>query len=459
MKSENPTPAAKPAAEPYDFSLVLGGPLYQLFRRAHLSGDTLELLRRRIIVIALFAWLPLLVLSVVEGHAWGSGVTMPFLYDVDAHVRFLIALPLLVVAELVVHQRMRPVIRQFVERGLIADAARAKFDAALASALRLRNSVVAEVGMIAFVYGVGVLVIWRTHTAVDVASWYGATAQGRWQPSLAGWWFGCVSLPLFQFILLRWYFRLFVWARFLWHVSRIELKLVPTHPDRCGGLGFLANVVYRVCALAAGPGRSAGGDDGQPDFLRRGETAAVQDGNHRPGGRDAVRRVGAVAGFHPGPGPGEARRPARIRLAGPTLRARRSTRSGCGAARRPEEALLGSADIQSLADLGNSFEVVRGMRSVPFTKEAVVQLAVLTLLPLLPLMLTMISFEELLEPLLKSSSDERSADSRRRSRLSTAGSTSRCPRRRSPTRPSRPCTSPRSRRWPIRRRRPRRSRR
>lgn len=109
-------------------------------------------------------------------------MTMPFLYDMDAHVRFLIALPLLVVAELVVHQRMRPVIRQFVERGLIADAARAKFDAALASALRLRNSVAAEVGLIAFVYGVGVMLIWRTHTAVDVASWYGATAQGA-QPT------------------------------------------------------------------------------------------------------------------------------------------------------------------------------------------------------------------------------------------------------------------------------------
>src|SRR6266550_5563408 len=238
MKPENPMPAGKPAAEPYDFSLVLGGPLYQLFRRAHLSGDTLELLQRRILVIALLAWLPLLVLSVVEGHAWGSGVMMPFLKDVDAHVRFLIALPLLVLAELVVHQRMRPLIRQFVERGLIADAARVKFDAALASALRLRNSIAAEVGMIAFVYGVGVMIIWRTHTAVDVTSWYGAATQGRLQPSLAGWWLGCVSLPLFQFILLRWYFRLFIWARFLWHVSRIELKLVPTHPDRCGGLVF-----------------------------------------------------------------------------------------------------------------------------------------------------------------------------------------------------------------------------
>ena len=103
MKAQTPAPGSL-AAEPYDFSLVLGGPLYQLFRRAHLSGDTLELLRRRVVVIALFAWLPLLALSALEGHAWGGGVTMPFLFDVDSQVRFLVALPLFVVAELVVHR-------------------------------------------------------------------------------------------------------------------------------------------------------------------------------------------------------------------------------------------------------------------------------------------------------------------------------------------------------------------
>ena len=392
----------KPAnlEEQPDFSLVLGGPLYQLFRRAHLSGDTLELLRRRVLVIALFAWLPLLVLSFVEGHAWGSGVTMPFLYDVDAHVRFLIALPLLVVAELIVHQRMRPVIRQFGERGLIADAARAKFDAALASALRLRNSVMAEVGLIAFVYGVGVMVIWRTHAAVDVASWYGETAQKRFQPSLAGWWFGCVSLPLFQFILLRWYFRLFVWARFLWHVSRIELKLVPTHPDRCGGLGFLANVCTAFAPLLVAQGALLAGTMANQIFFA---------GAKLPQFKVEIIAFVAVMLFAV-LGPllvfipvlGHAKRVG-LREYG-TLAQRyvrdfdqKWLRGGAPA----EEAFVGSGDVQSLADLGTSFEVVRGMRWLPFTKEAVFQLAVLTLLPMLPLMLTMISFDELLGRLLK----------------------------------------------------------
>jgi len=65
------------------------------------------------------------------------------------------------------------------------------------------------------------------------------------------------------------------------------------------------------------------------------------------------------------------------------------------------ESFVGSGDIQSLADLNNSFEVVRGMRSLPITKEAVLRLAVFTLLPLLPLLLTMLSLEELLGRLLK----------------------------------------------------------
>ena len=62
---------------------------------------------------------------------------------------------------------------------------------------------------------------------------------------------------------------------------------------------------------------------------------------------------------------------------------------------------MGSGDIQSLADLGNSFQIVEGMRLVPFTKNTVLQLAVITLLPVAPLVLTMVPLEELLKRLLQ----------------------------------------------------------
>ena len=122
-----------------DFSVVLGGPLYRLYRRLGLSGESLEFLRRRSMAVALFAWLPLLLLAVIDGNAW-NGVAQAFLPDVDVHARLLVALPLLLGAELHVHGRMRGSMPQFVDRGIVTDAARPQFDAALDSVRRLRES-------------------------------------------------------------------------------------------------------------------------------------------------------------------------------------------------------------------------------------------------------------------------------------------------------------------------------
>src|SRR4029078_13023470 len=100
-----------------DFAWVLAGPLYQAFRRARLSGDTLELLHRRIVAIVLFAWLPLAILALVAPPS--VAIPIPFLRDCDALARFLVALPLLVWAELIVHERTVGVARNFLTRGII----------------------------------------------------------------------------------------------------------------------------------------------------------------------------------------------------------------------------------------------------------------------------------------------------------------------------------------------------
>jgi hypothetical protein len=386
--------------EPPDFSLVLGGPLYQLLRRSHLAGDALELLRRRIMVFVLLAWAPLLLLSIAEGHAWGGSVQLPFVRDIELHVRLLLALPILIVAELIVHQRMRPVVRQFLERGLIPDAARAQFDAAIASAMRLRNSITAEVLLIALVYVVGVGFVWRTQLALDVASWYGVSAGGKWQPSLAGWWMGFVSLPLFQFVLLRWYFRLFIWARFLWQVSRIELSLMPAHPDRCGGLSFLTSVSQAFAPVLFAQGAALGGMIASRIFYAG---ATLLEFKVELIGTVAVM-VFAILGpmlvFMPKLA---AAKRAGLREFGTLAQSyvrefdHKWLRGGAPA----DEPLVGSADIQSLADLGNSFEVVKEMRLVPFTMRSVLQLAVLTLLPVGPLLLTVFSLEQVLDGLMK----------------------------------------------------------
>jgi hypothetical protein len=396
------TPASTPSdsflRKPPDFSLVHGGPLFQLFLRAHLSDDALELARQRIIVIALLAWLPLLLLSALEGQLLGGSVAVPFLMDAEVHIKFLLAIPLLVGAELVVHRRMRLLVRQFLERNLIPESAMPRFDAAIHSTFRLRNSVLAEVLLIAFVYGVGILVIWRHYTALDAPTWFATPSADGSRLSLAGMWYAYLSLPIFQFLLLRWYFRLFVWARFLWQVSRIELNLVPTHPDRTGGLGFLSGTVYAFIPLLMAHGAIVAGNLANRIF-HLGATLPEFKG-------EILLLVAWLLFVVLGP----------LLVFAPQLAAARRTgvreygtlaqryvrefdakwlRGGAPAG----EPLVGSADIQSLADMGNSFEVVRTMHMAPVSKEAILRLAAAVVVPVVPLLLTMMPWEELVKKL------------------------------------------------------------
>ena len=167
------------------------------------------------------------VLSAFDGHLLGRHLPVPFLADVDVHIRFLIAMPLLVGAELVVHQRMRPIMQLFLDRRLIPDSAVTRFREAIASALRLRNSVIAELLLIAFVYIVGVTIVWRQYIALGTATWYATPSSGGTTLTLAGIWYGYLSLPLVQFLMCRWYFRVLIWTRLLWHISRIDLDCFP----------------------------------------------------------------------------------------------------------------------------------------------------------------------------------------------------------------------------------------
>ena len=389
----------RPTPLEQDFSIVLGGPLFQALRRAHLTGDTLQLVQRRVLAITIFAWIPLLVLSAIDGKAWGTAVTVPFLYDVDAHARFLIALPLLIVAELVVHIRMRGIVTQFVTLGLVPEAVRGRFDAAIASAMRLRNSVLAELLMIAAVYVVGILVIWGHYAPLGTPTWYATPDGGKLHLQLAGWWYLIVSLPVFQFMLLRWYFRLFVWARFLWQVSRMDIAYVPMHPDRNGGIGFLSRVGYAFAPLLLAQGTLLSGMIANRIFFEGAVLPAFK--------LEIFTFVLVVVGVVLAP---------LLVFIVPLSRAKRAglreyghlakryidefNAKWLGDAAGGGEPLVGSADVQSLADMGNSFEVVRGMHLVPVTRDTMLQLVLMALLPLAPLLLTMISLEELLAKLV-----------------------------------------------------------
>ncbi|HVO89300.1 MAG TPA: hypothetical protein VMV45_12215 [Casimicrobiaceae bacterium] len=383
-----------------DFSIILGGPFFQLLRRAHVSGDALELARRRMVVISMIAWAPLLLLSVASGSAIGGDLAVPFLKDIQAHARFLLALPLLIIAELVVHQRIRPIANEFVVRDLVTPGTIVRFENAVRAAMRLRNSRLAEVAMVLLVYGAGIPILWSQFAVLDVPTWYAEpTAQGP-RLTLTGFWYAYVSVPIFQFLLLRWYFRLLVWSRFLWHVSRIPLNVSAMHADRMAGLGFLSNTVFAFVPLLMAHGVVVSGTIANR-ILYQGSTLA-----------DAKVEIAVVVALLLllvlGPLAVFAPQIARAKRAALRAYGRLAQRyvvdfehtwlpGGSPAAGTP----LGSGDIQSLADLSNSLETVRNTRSIPITRQMIVALGVATLAPIAPLLLTVIPLEELAKRLLK----------------------------------------------------------
>jgi hypothetical protein len=262
------------------------------------------------------------------------------------------------------------------------------------SALRVRNSVVVELLLVALVYTVGCW-IWRSHAAMHGATWYATPTATHLNLTLAGYWYAFISIPIFQFILLRWYMRLFVWFRFLWHVSRLNLHLTAAHPDRAGGIGFLGSLSYAFGpilfaqgALVAGMIASRVLYDGQSLLSFKIEALGY-----------VVLFVTCILGplcvFTP-----QLALTKRLGLAEYGLLASQYVfgfESKWVTKAVPEMTdLLGTGDIQSLADLGNSYSFVRQMRLVPFGLDDVGRLAAITAAPLLPLLLTIWSVEELL---------------------------------------------------------------
>jgi hypothetical protein len=382
-----------------DFSLVLGGPLFQLFRKSHLSGSALELLHRRLLAFWIVTWLPLLFLSVLGGHALGGAIKIPFLHDLEVQVRFLAGLPVLIVAELIVHLRIRPVVSQFVEGRLVIPEDLPKFHAAINSAMRLRNSISLEVGLLILVWTAGHW-LWRSQIAIGENSWYALLENNHWHLTPAGYWYAFVSIPIFQFILVRWYLRFFIWFRFLWQVSRLNLRLISTHPDRAGGLAFLGKssyafspVLFAQGALLAGLIASRILYEGESLVSFKMEAAGLV-------GFFVLFILGPLVMFTP-----QLARAKRRGLVEYGLLANRYVQGfedkWVGEEAAEGDALLGSGDIQSLADLGNSYAVVREMRPVPFGLQDILRLAAATAAPLLPLLLTLFTLQDLILRLVK----------------------------------------------------------
>lgn len=237
------------------FSLVRNDPFYRLQRRIGLIPAHGDGFKRRAVAYALIAWLPLVIASWLAGTVVESaGISEPLLGHIGIHVRCLIAIPLLVLAEGVAQQAIPLFIREFRRTGLIGEAQTSQFDQVLAGMLRLRNQA------FPWVVIVGLVVTWTAAFLLtpnqDEIQWAGSESRSL---AFGAWWFLLVTRPIFSILLLAWIWRLILLGILLFRIARLPLQLVVMHPDRFAGLGFLDRVpvvyspfILSVSAVMAG---------------------------------------------------------------------------------------------------------------------------------------------------------------------------------------------------------------
>jgi hypothetical protein len=376
------------------YPLASGGLFYDLLQRTRLLGPYHW---RGAAFFFVLTWLPLLVLSAAAGNALNGSITIPFLLDIASHGRFLLAIPVLVMIEPQVYVLLARTVTYLSRCDIIAEENREAFAREVTRLTKLSASRTVELILL-----IGVIAIGLNGPIVGLtsglSSWQNATGGSSHTLTLAGVWFRFVSLPIFQFILFRWLWRYSVWAFFLIKVSRLKLRLLATHSDRAGGLNFIGLGQLAFLGLIMIAGTIIASLQANR-FLYEGLTI---NATKMPTLIFAVIVLLAILGpliaFAP-----KMFRAKHIGLLEYGMLAQNYSRrfhEQWVEKKNPKaEELLGTSDIQSLADLANSFAIIQGMKIIPFDRPVIVLTA--ALLPIALSFLAAVPFEVLVQSVAK----------------------------------------------------------
>jgi hypothetical protein len=355
-------------------------------------------LPRRTVLLTFLPWFTLLVLSAAQDLAIGNRVRIPFLHDFSAYARFLVAIPMLILAEAVIERRMGVVAAHFARSGLIQDADRTRYESALDRASRMRDSTLAEVILLGLA-GLSAILV-RHEFPLDFSTWRSIVSASGHTRTLAGWWYLVVGVALFQFLVWRWLWRLCIWYGFLWRMAKLDLRLIPTHPDRAAGLGFVGDsqrffsiIVFAISATAAGTMGNeivfAGVALSSFKFAIAGYVVLL-----------LLVFLLPLTMFSP--------QLSRAKLRGlhaySTLAIQHNQLfddKWVHGGKTKREDVLGAPDISSLADLGSASDVLYRMRVIPFDPADALALVLAAMLPMTPLLLTVVPAKTMIDLLLK----------------------------------------------------------
>jgi hypothetical protein len=379
-------------------SLVRGGLIYGLQKRLGLTPNDAKGCHRAALATITVTWVPLALLAFAAGDLVGHRLKIAFLFDFWTNTRFLVTLPLLVVAEALIDARTRLAVNRVIDAGLVTEEHLPAYQALLRQVARLRDSPIAGSALVVVAIAGPIWLSQAKLVTRDLSSWQYISVGKQFTP--AGWWLALVSNPLYRLVLIRWLWLLVVWTEFLRRVVRLPLRYSPCHPDKAGGLGFLGHtqVFFGIITFAL----SAAVAGGFANLLtyEGSSIAALKFGIF--GFWVAAVAVLVVPLLFLAPRLFEVKQRG-LNYYG--ILASEYTRDFDRKWLRPaepaRESLLGTPDIQSLSDLNQSYSVVREMHVVMIDRHTLLALAIPPVIPMLLLLVSTLRVEAVLKAVLR----------------------------------------------------------
>ena len=378
------------------FSLVSTGVIRRFLRRLGILHSAHRL--RTAFVCLGFVYLPLVMLSGIDGTAWGNKVQIALLHDFSVYARFLIGLPLLIAAEPIIDQLAQQAASTLNSSGIIRQDEIPAFHAALERIVHLRDSipVVILLGILSLLPYFLFFADYQWLSS-EVSTWHGSMQKGL---TLAGWWFALAASPFLRFLIFEWLWRGILWGLFLWKVSKLNLELLPTHPDRVGGLGFLLHVQEQFGVLAMALGSVVAGQFANEIFHFGGTYKAMT----APMGVFVALSVLIIllplTFFSPQLFKARYQGLHRYSVAGRKITHKFDTK-WVRQVGPPPESMIGTQDPSSLIDYISSYDVISKTRLVPITRHAVMYIAALAAAPFALVWLLATPLERVVEEIVK----------------------------------------------------------
>lgn len=351
----------------------------------------------RALVLVAITYIPLLLLSFAQDLALpSSGLNfIPFLFDVAEASRFLIVGPLLLISQSIIDPWLAQVVT-YIKQRLIRPEDTDSYELTILRMSRLQEGLWIQLLLFLATF------LWQS---IDATFGYWPS-NNTWQElpgshthSYAWFCYAYFAKPLVRFLWLRWLWRYLVWLWFIFVVSRLNLKIMPTHPDRAGGLGVILVGHSKYALLAFTLAIQASSILANQIIFHSKTLWAFR--YEILGVVVLVLFVFLLPFVVFSPGLLQAKRIGLFEysaLADDYISRFRRKWIEHG---EPVDELLGSSDIQSLADLDNSFNIVREMKTCLITKTNFSIFASASLLPFAPLLLSVYPFDDLLKHLLK----------------------------------------------------------